>query len=440
MKSQLPKIAFGPGEVAGYFSRLSCGFDELLVTNTHYLLSPDHFSYSTKAYPGQKLYKKALIFRGKHSKVLRSLGFCLEVLARFQAFTHAVLTKDTFIFFGMSTFWGFHELSLLKLLKKKIVFIYLGSDARPPYLSGRYLDDESKSIQMISLAKEAQRMKKRISLVEKHASYVINHTATSQFFTKPCIRLSDIGLPVPEGLGLKNNSSIRNPRSSDQAIRILHAPTRPQAKGTPLVNELINKLKNSGLDVEYIELMGKPNHEVLLHLANCDFVIDELYSDVPLATLAAEAACFGKPAITAGHYSEDYFRDNPNTRFSKHLFIQPDELENTIAKLLSDPSNFTEESLTNFSYINTEWRSQKVARKFLQILEGNAPQDWIFQPEEIKYIWGWGLSKDSWVKQVGRFIDECGEESLCLQHNPKLESLLMLTLDSLRNGDGKTVS
>jgi hypothetical protein len=440
MKSQLPKIAFGPGEVAGYFSRLSTGFDELLVTNTHYLLAPDHFAYSTKHYPGRTLYQLALYCKKHRNKLLKAFGFGLEILGRIESFTHAVLTKDTFIFFGMSTFWGFQELALLKILRKRIVFVYLGSDARPPYLSGRYLDDNLNSIPMKSLAKETERIKNRIRLVENYADYVINHTATSQLFSKPSIRLSDIGLPIPEDLGLKEPPPEKDRGSPSKSIKIVHAPTRPKAKGTPLVNDLINKLRSRGLDIEYTELIGKSNSEVLSHLSNCDFVIDELYSDVPLATLATEAACFGKPAITGGYYAKDYFEDNPNTRFAEGLFIQPDELEATVESLIADSRQFADASLSNFSYVNSEWRSHKVAEKFLILLNGDAPAQWVFDPKSVSYIWGWGLSKNLWIEQVGQFVDECGANSLGLQHNPQLEQLLLSTLNSLRNRNAKAVS
>ena len=57
------------------------------------------------------------------------------------------------------------------------------------------------------------------------------------------------------------------------------------------------KHNNEGLPLEYVEIVGQPNDIVLAEIARSAFVIDQLYSDTPMAGFAAEAARLGKPAI-----------------------------------------------------------------------------------------------------------------------------------------------
>ena len=88
-------------------------------------------------------------------------------------------------------------------------------------------------------------------------------------------------------------------------FRILHAPSNPNFKGTEEIRNTIKCLKNENIDFEYIEITNASNEKVLAELKACDLVIDQLYSDTPMATLAAEAAYCGKPTIVGGYGFEE---------------------------------------------------------------------------------------------------------------------------------------
>ena len=84
----------------------------------------------------------------------------------------------------------------------------------------------------------------------------------------------------------RKNSYIKTKKK----FRILHAPSNPNFKGTEEIRDTIKCLKNENIDFEYIEITNASNEKVLAELNACDLVIDQLYSDTPMATLAAEAA------------------------------------------------------------------------------------------------------------------------------------------------------
>lgn len=64
-------------------------------------------------------------------------------------------------------------------------------------------------------------------------------------------------------------------------IKILHAPSNPLVKGTPLVRATIKKLYLDGYNFEYIELQNMPNKMVLEHLKTSHIVLNQFYALVP---------------------------------------------------------------------------------------------------------------------------------------------------------------
>lgn len=59
----------------------------------------------------------------------------------------------------------------------------------------------------------------------------------------------------------------------------MHSPSDPGAKGTPLIREAVEKLKASGVDVTFVELVGVPNSKVIEEIKKADLVIDQMYAD-----------------------------------------------------------------------------------------------------------------------------------------------------------------
>ncbi|HAS6349107.1 TPA: hypothetical protein I7241_14275 [Vibrio vulnificus] len=62
---------------------------------------------------------------------------------------------------------------------------------------------------------------------------------------------------------------------------VLHAPSSPIIKGTPIVRAAIKQLQEEGYDFEYVELIGVPNTQVMAELAKAHIVLNEFYALVP---------------------------------------------------------------------------------------------------------------------------------------------------------------
>ena len=62
---------------------------------------------------------------------------------------------------------------------------------------------------------------------------------------------------------------------------VVHAPSSPLIKGTPLVRAAVRSLKEEGYDFEYVELVRRPHEEVVAVLERAHVVLNEFYAFVP---------------------------------------------------------------------------------------------------------------------------------------------------------------
>lgn len=420
---RLPRIAIGPGEVAGYFSRLTAGFHESGVTCEHFVLSPHPFSYAQHDYFLKSWNDLAVRWMERGGVFWKALGNIFRNLLRLPAFLYAVARYDTFIFCGFGSFFKFHELPLLKALGKTVVVVLVGSDARPPVFSGRHLDDGASSGLRLVHA-ETMAMARRVRRIERYADHIVSHTATDQFLSGTYIRWSAMGLPMVQP------ESVAGDGESGGAIRILHAPSRPLAKGTHVFRAIVDELREDGFDIEYVELIGVSNSLVLQALASCDFVLDELYSDIPMAMFAAEAAFFGKPAVVGSYYTDEYRVHNPDSVHPPAMFVDPDEIRAAVRRLVVDAEFRIELGRKARDFVRTHWTSWAVARRFMDVILGAAPADWKADPSSTNYIWGWGLPRNEWHRRMSDYVGEFGPSGLCFDGKERLLNSVLAHLSA----------
>lgn len=410
----MTRIAIGPGEVAGYFSSLKSGFDALGIECEHFLLTPSKFRYREHRYFLDTACARALKLRASRWRPVRLIGLAYALLLRIAIFIYAIAKYDTFIFNGSWSFYKFYDLPILKLLNKKVIVIFLGSDARPPIFCGRHLDDDGDLVDPAAALVETRTIHDKARRIERFADCIVNHTATDQFFTRPYVRFAAIGLPISPIDGAA-------PTRSGRGVKIVHAPSRPLAKGSHVFRQVIDELRGEGFEIEFVELVGVTNARVLEELSSCDFILDELYSDTPMAMFATEAAMFGKPTVVGGYYSEDYDRHNPGGPRPPSLFVRPDSIKPAVRRLIEDAEFRQALGESARDFVRHEWNAMAVASRLLQVVEDRAPSDWIVRPaQEDGYIWGWGLSEAYWHQQVRKYVEHNDIDGLLLGHNPRL--------------------
>jgi hypothetical protein len=212
-----------------------------------------------------------------------------------------------------------------------------------------------------------------------------------------------------------------NLSTSNGNVRILHAPSRPEAKGTTRIRAAVASLLANGHHIELVEIVNRPNADVLQELARCDLVVDEVWSDTPMAGFAAEAACYGKPAIVGG-YGWDLLREMvPAERFPPSHICHPDALEAAIERLVVDAEYRCELGEQARHFVESRWTCRKVAEAYLELIEGNGLERWLRDPKGRLYLQGCGMDEQRVRQTVRAFIERGGRAALQIGDRPDWE-------------------
>jgi glycosyltransferase involved in cell wall biosynthesis len=417
------RVFLGISDIAGYMHSLHKGFGKINVKSDFYDLTGTKFNYFEENSSVFIQWHRNLVAHeaGTNSKILRFLFSFSQVTLRCILFIKAVFFYDVFIFCSFRTILHFYDLPLLKLFNKKIIFVFFGTDTRPAYISGNLIssnvmvNDNPDNLEFIYA--NCLEKKKLISKVEKYSDFIVNHPPTSLFHSKPFILWSVLGFPFWKGK-MKLESTQKD--DIKQVIRILHAPSNPLTKGSYIIEEAIANLKLKGYPIDFVKITNRPNKEVLSEISKCDLVIDELYSDIPLGGLGTEAAFFGKPTINGGYYFEEIKKDLPASAIPPSVFCSPEDIEAEIEKLITDTDLRKKIGRASKEFVDNNWEAGKVAGKYLQLFNEDFPEDWYFDPFEIRYILGYGQSKSQLTRVIKALLAKYGDEGLFLEDKPFL--------------------
>ena len=121
------------------------------------------------------------------------------------------------------------------------------------------------------------------------------------------------------------------PRLVEGPVRIVHATNHPGIEATSRIRAVVDRLRDRGFAVELEVLHGASHDEVLRAFAAADVTIGKLKMGY-YANAQIESLALGVPAVT---WVRDAFR-TPELD-EAFVFADPDELEEVLAGLLSDP-------------------------------------------------------------------------------------------------------
>ena len=264
------RVYIGTTEVAGYYSSLDSILRENGIT-THYYTYGKHPFYNVSTSHYSDLEKKLNKLLLKKEKKIQFLIY------KFWYFFTEVIKYDAFIFgFTQSVLPFSVDIIILKILGKRIITnIGHGSDARPPILDAAFKKNGLKALLLETIKR---RMKVKINYF--FADFVIGQPLSSSNFVganKKLVNWFKVGIP---NLRFQQGDRHIEPKLYD----LVHIPSDRSTKGTKEILSLIN---DAGLEVHVFEDMK--HEDVILILKKSRILIDQLYSDTPLPTLACEA-------------------------------------------------------------------------------------------------------------------------------------------------------
>ena len=165
----------------------------------------------------------------------------------------------------------------------------------------------------------------------------------------------------------------------------------------------------------------RSNPSLLLEmLDSCDLVIDQAFSDAPVAGLAAEASALGVPVVVGGYYASAWQRYIPSEILPPVVFCRPEEMKYHIARLLQDSTLRVSLGERAQALVACQWNELEVARRFMQAIDG-APAEWYLDPTTVFYHEGIGLTETAARKNIQKLLQHHGRAGLQLADNPVLE-------------------
>ena len=423
----MPSVFLGLLDIVGFYGCLHRGLKEIGCRSYHLHLGGEKagkWSYdemplmlrifydSYKRFHESRSYSKYNLARYWHS--------ALFIFFRSLLVLWALIFVDIFFFkSGESLFVSKVDQRIFRLFGKKVIHMYHGSDERPPYLRPGNGED---AVRLLGLA---QQIKKSLEESAAVSDVVISNPLSSHFQSGRCCIAQVLGNSVDSvKLGSGKNlaaDAVRN----EGFCRILHAPSTPHLKGSDRIRDAIATLKKRGHKIDYVEITGLPNEQVMKELALCDLVVDELYSDDYGALFSVEAMAFGRPAIVCGYGKDELDRFVPKDVAAPTLYTTPDLLIESLEKLVSD-ENFRNEcgkSAYNFSR-EFSWANLQ-AKRFLQIAQGKAPEQWFFEPKDVRYAAGVAAPEDVIARQIKMVVEKFGPAGLLLDDKPELRDTLI---------------
>jgi glycosyltransferase involved in cell wall biosynthesis len=281
--------------------------------------------------------------------------------------------------------------------------------------------DEVKAHKVAAYAAITALRKRNVDYIDRYADVIINSPSHGQHHTRPFVQRLIIGMPYMPDPEL---TAKRNFVAQGAEVTILHSPSFPEGKGTPGIRAAVAALQAKGHKIRFIEITGRPNHEVLELIAQCDFVIDQLYSDMAMVGFATEAAFFGKPAIVGGYYAAHQAVDIADKWIPPTLFCLPEDIEAAIEKLLVDAEFRCILGERAREFVESRWLASRSAERFLALARGDFPEEWLYNPAHCDYIHGMGMSKQNMQRVMRGMLERHGMSAFGLSDKPRMEKLI----------------
>jgi hypothetical protein len=427
------RILVGPWEVAGYYRNLCEGFRQLGVPYDFITYKSHAFGYGGETRQ-PTLLRIARWFSRIHNKSGRSRVARLFGALPFEILTSvwalwAICRYDVFIFgFGLTLLRGNWDLPILRMLGKTVITnLSHGSEARPPFIDGFYQAREAETVSAATLYNLTKRNKRCVAMHEKYVDIVIGAPfATAQFASRRLINTFAIGLPFQPLQAFDSASSRPQVGANDlRAVRILHSPSNPVAKGSSQIIRAIERLKARGHAIDFVLIQGRPFREVLEAIQFCDFVVDQLYCDTPMAGFAVESAWFGKPAVVGG-YGLDRLRSYvPDGMWPPSKICHPDRIEQAIEDLILDSGERQRLGREAQAFVQGQLNATKVAARYLRLIEGDIPEAWWLNPETIVYLEGGGQAETRTREMIRVLVEAYGVKALKLEHRLDLRNAFL---------------
>jgi len=335
-----PRILHAPANIAGIAGLLSRAQRDLGYDSTSVQYVAHKYAFDTD--------RTLNLGRGDNpaKKVLAVGGFAMSAIRHYDVFH---------LYFGNTLFpYPYPDLPLLRALGKKIVFHFCGCEVRNRAITlEKYsLSGCSECVSLVCLGKHHPD--------PSRADVALVSTPDLLEFVPGAVLM-----PGPVDLEKWTPRPPRTaPVSAGDPVRILHAPSDREIKGSRHLIGAVERLKVAGYPVELMVLEGVPHDKVAEYCGQADLAVDQLMIGA-YGTVAIEMMAKGVPVVCR-------IRDDLRKHYPDDLPIvsaEPDTIYHMLEELLQHPETWPDLGKRGIEYVRREHEMHAVAARTLELYD-----------------------------------------------------------------------
>src|SRR5659263_588252 len=180
------------------------------------------------------------------------------------------------------------------------------------------------------------------------------------------IRQSDIAIKYVHFKTLEELQKVYPAKDDDykrknEKIKIVHAPTAREKKGTNYVIAVIERLKQEKYNIDFILVEHKTHDEALEIYKKCDIIIDQIVLESH-GTLAMEGMALGKPVLC--RIDEEFVKDYQDIPLVR---TDPDNIYKNLKLLIENPDMRKSLGEKGRKYVEDVHDSKKIAEQLIKL-------------------------------------------------------------------------
>lgn len=249
-------------------------------------------------------------FFDNHDQVIYSVsgeGLLLRLYRRLVFFFSVLSKYDVFTFYFGQTLLPYSiDLPVLRLLGKRVVMVYCGSDARLASIERQrnaFWSVFERELLGNQNSPEKDWRKRIMLRFQGGLCHRIIAPRNLYASVTSCVNVSKVvkniwvhNLSAAQLISSSVMEGNQKPYSENSQLRLVHIPSSPLLKGTSFFRAAVEELKIEGFEFEYLELTGLTHAQAWAELSRADIVLDQLLLG-GFGSLSVEGMGLGKPVV-----------------------------------------------------------------------------------------------------------------------------------------------
>lgn len=280
-----------------------------------------------------------------------------DILLPFKFLPYFLSNDMFFIIWKRSFMIGSIDFLLIKIAGIKLLLMHCGDDVRYRTMQ-KYIDREFKIDSWRTDRPSVIDFLKKFyyQRISEKVGTVISTRNQSTFQASPLVHFMFPQIAL-----------LSEPKKPKKIPLILHCPSDPKIKGTDIVLQAIDSLKDKNIEFEFELVTNKKNDYVLQRVLNADIVIDQ--PGTWIARLAVEAMAAGCCVIGGNRADYQQWYDSPVIQFEPDAKDLADRLQELILNLYKRENKMNE----CFQFWKDYYSYDAYTGYFISILEAIAP-------------------------------------------------------------------